>query len=413
MGHPIVIIGAGVAGLVAARHLEKAGFKPLIIEASARAGGRVKTDEKNGFLLDHGFQVLLTEYREAREYLDYDALDLRHFNPGAVIYAGGRSFRIADPLRAPARLPGMVFSPVGTLKDKFLMWQLSRELKGMENDALFAVDGKTTEAFLRGYGFSEKIISQFFRPFFGGIFLENQLKTGAAMFRFVFRTFSLGNAAVPAGGMEEIPRQLATALKQTTFQFGRKVQTIGEQEVHLEGGQVIPFQQLIIATDPNGLLSRLGDQGMEYNRTQNLYFRASRSPLGEPTIGLVADENNTINNFCTMTDVAPGYAPQDEVLLSITLKDWAAQDPPPVETVAADLHSATGQADLELTFLAAYDIPKALPTLDTLRYDLPATQFRITEDIVLAGDYMLNASLDAAMRSGRRAAEAVIQVGVA
>ena len=90
MDQKIVIIGAGVSGLVAALHCEKAGYKPIIIEASERVGGRIKTDQKDGFLLDQGFQVLLSAYQEAKRYLDLEALDLRSFSTGAHIFDGNK-----------------------------------------------------------------------------------------------------------------------------------------------------------------------------------------------------------------------------------------------------------------------------------------------------------------------------------
>ena len=86
----IYIVGAGVSGLVAAQVLENKGYHPIIIEASDRAGGRVKTDVKKGFQLDHGFQVLLSSYPAAQKYLDFKALKLQELKPGAVIFKNGK-----------------------------------------------------------------------------------------------------------------------------------------------------------------------------------------------------------------------------------------------------------------------------------------------------------------------------------
>jgi phytoene dehydrogenase-like protein len=186
MDQDIIIIGAGLAGLVAAKHIEAAGGSPLILEASDRVGGRVKTDVKDGFKLDRGFQVLLTGYAEAQEYLDFAALDLRSFQTGARIFADGRSFLIADPLRDPAQVWRMVFSPVGSLLDKIKMWQLTQQLKRLSPSKNFDHNHVSTLDYLqKEWGFSDRIIRQFFKPFFGGIFLENALLTPASMFRFV------------------------------------------------------------------------------------------------------------------------------------------------------------------------------------------------------------------------------------
>ena len=75
----VVIIGAGLSGLACARVLRRAGLKVSIYEASDGVGGRVRTDEVEGFRLDRGFQVMLPSYPEARRVLHYDDLKLMPF----------------------------------------------------------------------------------------------------------------------------------------------------------------------------------------------------------------------------------------------------------------------------------------------------------------------------------------------
>lgn len=408
--HPekTVIIGAGLAGLVAAIHLEKAGYAPLILEASDRVGGRVKTDQQDGFLLDHGFQVLLSAYPEAHRYLDFAKLDLRAFANGAIIFKDNSRFRIADPLRAPKQLLTMLGSPIGTLKDKWLVFKLTRQLKRETPAALFQESTQSTLEYLRAYGFSSKMIEQFFRPFFGGIFLEQHLSTPAAMFRFVFRMFSVGKAVIPARGMEQIPQQLQAQLQQTTFRFGTKVKEVTGQQISLENGEVLPFDKLIIATDPAPMIPGLSNQQLSWQYTCNLYFSTSASLLQDNAIALVADPDHPINNFCVLTDVAPAYAEKGH-LVSVTLKEMPPENAGSAyyEEIAQALASLTGYK-AAITFVRRYDIPKALPQIQDLQYSLPATQFSLTNDIYLAGDYLLNASLDAAMRSGRLAAQALL-----
>src|SRR6202166_4780809 len=97
----VLIIGAGLAGLCCAKRLTEAGITFQIVEASDGIGGRVRTDEVDGFLLDRGFQVLLTAYPEAKHYLDFSRLDLRSFHSGVLSWYGGRMNKLVDPWRTP------------------------------------------------------------------------------------------------------------------------------------------------------------------------------------------------------------------------------------------------------------------------------------------------------------------------
>lgn len=407
-GARVVIIGAGVAGLVAAQHLEAAGVRPLVIEATDRVGGRIKTDQVDGFLLDHGFQVLLTEYREAKHYLDYEALSLTHFRPGAVVYRNNTIASVVDPLREPSEIFRAIFSSVGSIKDKLLVWKLQRELKGTASEELFAAKNQQSSlAFLQESGFSQTFIDAFFVPFFGGIFLENELKTPAPMLRFVFKMFASGHAALPAQGMEEIPRQLKAQLTQTLFRFHTEVAAVKDQTLVTSEGEEIPFDILIIATDPKKIMPRLAGAPTPYHATSTLYYASTGGQLPDRLIGLMADKGAIVNNFCLVDQVATEYAPSGQQLLSVTLKDIPTMANAE-EKVAQEMRDICHQPNWQLRPLKRYDLPKALPRLDHLSYDYTPTEARLTEQVFLAGDQLLFGSLDAAMRTGRRAAEGVL-----
>ena len=169
MTNPI-IIGAGISGLTAAVYLHKKGFETQIIEASERAGGRIKTDVVNGFRLDRGFQVLLTEYPETKALLDYQKLSLKPFLPGATVLYDGGQLEIADPFRRPSALFSTLFAPVGTLRDKVNTIFLKNKLLKISIPDIFKQTETETNAQLKKYGFSSKMIDRFYKPFFSGIF---------------------------------------------------------------------------------------------------------------------------------------------------------------------------------------------------------------------------------------------------
>ncbi|HEX8575212.1 MAG TPA: oleate hydratase, partial [Flavobacterium sp.] len=148
----VIIIGAGISGLTAAIYLHRQGKKVQILEATGRDGGRIKTDHHNGFLLDRGFQVLLTAYPECKELLDYDQLNLKRFLPGATVLYDGGQFEIADPLRRPSATFATAFAPVGTIKDKVNTLLLKTRLLKSTIPDIFKQKEQTTVQQLLDYG---------------------------------------------------------------------------------------------------------------------------------------------------------------------------------------------------------------------------------------------------------------------
>jgi phytoene dehydrogenase-like protein len=124
-----IIIGAGLAGLTAALHLEKYNLRPLIIDKDERVGGRIKTDEIDGFLLDRGFQVILEDYPILQEYLNLKDLYLQSFEPGAILFNDTEKFKVRDVRRKPFSALAMAFSPVGTFMDKVRLGNMVTELQ--------------------------------------------------------------------------------------------------------------------------------------------------------------------------------------------------------------------------------------------------------------------------------------------
>lgn len=404
----VYIVGAGISGLIAAYELEKGGISPIILEASNGVGGRVRTDKVDGFLLDRGFQVLLTAYPEAIRYLDYDALKLKSFDPGAVVMKPGNLFTIHDPLRDPSKFINMAFSPVGTVRDKIKMFILTQSLKKKTEEELFAEPSISTLNFLQQYGFSEKIIENFFKPFFKGIFLEEHLETSSRMFKFVFKMFGIGNAAVPEFGMQAIPDQLSEKLRRTTIRLNTPVEKIEGNQILLKSGERILADKIIIATRPDLVLPQMSGQFKKGRKVVNLYFSLEKSFMISPMIGLVPDESFLTNNLVFMTDVSPAYSIERKALLSVSVIKNVKVDESLPQKIAIELESLTGIKSDYFQWIKTYEIYEALPQVDDLQNSIPPSNTKIMDGVFLAGDYLLNGSLNAAMTSGRKAAEACL-----
>ena len=404
----IHIIGGGISGLIAARVLEEHGLSATIIEATDRLGGRVKTDVVDGYSLDHGFQVLLTAYPAAKKYLDFDALELQEFLPGSAIFKNGKQKIIGDPLRNLSLLLPTLFSGIGTVNDKLKILALNRRLRKKSIQNIFAEKEQTTRAYLKEIGFSEAIITNFFTPFFSGIFLENKLETSSRMFEFVYKMFGEGNAALPKDGIQAIPKQLFEKLKSTTFIFNTKVKSVENGSIKLESGETLKSNFTIIATQASGLVSNLKNQATLWKSCDTLYFEVAKREIKKPLIGLIAMHNALINNIFYHTSLQTSATATKE-LLSVTVVDKQNLTNKQLVTEVQKELKELCNID-SCTFIKQYNIPMALPNLQDIQYEMLPSETRLTETIFLAGDTQLNGSLNAAMIAGERAALEVINL---
>jgi phytoene dehydrogenase-like protein len=408
----ITIIGAGISGLSAGLHLHRKGFTVKIIEASDRVGGRIKTDVVDGFRLDHGFQVLLTSYPEAKMLLDYDALQLKTFLPGATVLYDGGQFEIADPFRRPSALLATVFAPVGSLKDKFNTFILKNKLIAKSIQGIFAQPQKSSLEQLRDYGFSAKMINRFFKPFFSGIFLENNLATPNRMFDFVMKMFSEGDAAIPALGMEEIPKQLSKQLPEHAFLFNTKVADIQANTIITTTGEQIQSDIIIIATEATALIAKYKTTTeTKHHSVTNAYFESKVAPSNKAVVILNASEKDKIvNNLTVMTNVSTAYAPEGKVLISVScngLLDFS--DLELAQKIKTELQPWFGKQVEDWSHLKTYKVKYALPQLAVLKDDLNTADMKISHNLYCCGDHLMNGSINAAMKSGRLVADLIAE----
>lgn len=408
----VVVIGAGLAGLSCARHLYAAGVDVRVFEASDDVGGRVRTDETDGFLLDRGFQVLLTAYPECRRQLDYEALDLHGFFPGAAVRLHGRFHTVADPWREPfAGLRGAL-NPIGSLGDKLRVARLRRRLVATDLEDVFARPEWTTLEVLRQQGFSSSMIERFFQPFLRGIFLEPDLQTSSRMFEFVFKMFSAGATALPAEGMQTIPRQLAAALPERAIATGTRVERLEGRRVRLESGEWVESDAVVVAAaapELPELEQRL--PSTTWCSTTCLYYSAPEPPVTRPILMLDGEDSGPVNNVCVPSQVAPSYAPPGRALISASVIGARAGEIADSELESAVRHQmrswfGTGVERWEL--LAIYRIRHALPRQTPAWLEPPERPVRLDEGLYVCGDHRDNASIQGAMVSGRRAAEALL-----
>ncbi len=405
----VIIIGGGLAGLTAGRALQQKGISFQILEATDSVGGRVKTDVVDGYRFDRGFQVLLTAYPEAQKWLDYKKLNLKTFLPGAMLLMpDGSTQRIGDPLRDPSSLFATVFSSAGGLGDKFKILSLKTRLNQMSIEQIFEQKEKTTAAALKeDYGFSQKMIDRFFQPFFAGIFLENELMTSRRMFDFVFKMFGEGDGAIPNLGMEEISKQLADPISDS-IKTNARVSKIEGQTVFLSDGSKLSAPNIILATEATGLVKEFASAKKEFQTTVHLHFAADKSPIEKPIIALNTSKNRLTNNICVISKVAPGYAPERKNLVSISVvgkPNYSEKEI--IQNARKELKNWFGNEVENWNHLKTHEVNYALPNQKSVSHETTSNNLKIRDGLYLAGDWNFNGSINAAMRSGRLAAEAI------
>lgn len=435
----VIVIGAGISGLCAALALSQAGKSVVVLESGDGVGGRVRTDFHEGYILDRGFQIFLTGYPEAKQVLDYEELNLQKFYPGAFVRWNEGFHRVADPFRRPVdgALSLLPTHPIGDIFDKLRVGLLRLNTFTSSWDGLLTREEVSTEQRLKDLGFSDAMIDRFFRPFLGGIFFDNKLQVSSRLLDFVIRTLAVGDNCLPAKGIGQVPEQLAGKLPNGSIRLNSEVQAVDSKEVRVQGedGKEIVLtagDAVIVATEGPTAAQLVGPRAYSAaekagttelpnmlckdtaspNGTVCLYFGVDSLPDGyaEPVLYLDGEGKRLLNNMCFPSTVAPTYAPAGKHLVSVSLVGayLATSDEDLIELVKKDVAAWFGAGYAEkLDFLRLYRIPFSQPNQEA-----PTNlkrEVRMGKSVYVCGDHRDSATLQGAMVSGRRAAEAVLQ----
>jgi len=398
--YDIIIVGAGMAGLACAQKCSESNQDFLLIEKSDRIGGRVGSLKNDGFIFDIGFQVYNTAYEVTNKLLRNKLDDFSPFLPGAKIISGKNSTIISDPMRNFSKVFHTIFSSAGSFKDKIKILTLKYQLSNYSIDFDENVDMSTVD-FLKQYGFSDKIINNFFHPFFSGIFLEDKLDTSSKFFKYVFSNFNKGLAVIPKDGMQEIPDKIFSNARPDFLSNREVTKILPKNNLQLNNGDIISFKKLVLTNESCGLVNQYD---IKYNCVTTVYVSTELSFRDSRYIHLFP-QDELINNVAFVSSVSPGYAPLNKTLISISII-VKGQQVELEQTIKQKMSAYFGGASSD------YTIEKILKTKKATINQLPGffqPKTSAIDSIILAGDHVTNGSIEGAVISGIKAYERTVK----
>lgn len=382
MSKKVIVVGAGWAGLNAARVLNDAGFLVKVLEKSDRVGGRITSDYVDGFILDRGFQVINPKYAELRETGVIDSIEINSLPKGLEIRNGLETFKIGDFRSNIGFLTGALNPKLGSVKEKLAFLRYLTK-KSVDTEFKIALTDTGT--------FYEMVL----KPFLDGVFLADSDEVSNRMARELIHWFIKGAPGLPSGGVREVSESLAAGLD---IEFKVDVKSISNLEVITGEGRE-SADAVILATDPISAAEFLGIPAPGMNASQTWYFKA---PKGEIASNLLRVGGlGPIVNSVALSNVCPTYAPVDSTLVAATNLNRAEESE--VRSHLSFLWK-TSTSDWEL--IKRYTIPYSL---QLHRPGMPLVTKELTEKgIYVAGDWRATPSQQGALLSGRLAARALI-----
>jgi len=380
----VLIVGAGLAGLSAAIHLEAAGVEVTLIESSDRAGGRVASDVIDGFICDRGFQLINARYPALQDLNILQELDFIEAPRVIEVSLGDRRHVIGDPRQVPWTA---LDKATGTIPEKIA---LLRFITGK------AKAGESIGQALRSTGSCyEKVL----RPFLQGVFLTDPDNVDALYGHSIIKSFVNGRPGIPRNGVGELSKALARRVGNIVY--NTRVDGIEQTSVHTNNG-TYTANKILIATDATTATQLLGlTEVPRMAGCITWYHAVAENPSGNGRLVVDGQKRGPIINSVVMSDISPNYSPQNQNLVSTTTDLNVTES-----DVRRHLAIVWGTSTHEWAFIAKYEIPAALPIHNVGR--ALSQSMKISDHHFVAGDHRTVPSQQGALFSGRLAAQLIL-----
>ncbi len=382
----VLVIGAGLAGLSAALTLQKNGCEVTVLEASDRAGGRVATDEIDGFILDRGFQLINANYPEIKRGRYLEGVDFKVAPRTVGISSSSGLVRLGDPRSAPfsifSKASGSIFAKVSFLRYLASSPRLD----------------ESVEAHLLRTGTGD-LYQKVLKPFLQGVFLADPAEVSAVVGREIIASFIGGKSGIPVGGVGQLVENMAKQVKD--LRLSVQVEEIQSDGVVTNVGK-ISADQIILATDLTTAGQLTGAQEVSRLASSTTWYHATQTtPSNSAELILDSENRGPVVNSIVISNLSKRYAPSGQHLISSTTIKHSSES-----EVRRHLAKMWGSSTEDWRFLAKYEIHSALPLFEP-GYIKSVAAEKISY-LYRAGDYLEAPSQNGALLSGRKAAEQLL-----
>ena len=379
---PVIVVGAGLAGLSAAQSLIEAGVEVRVLEASTTIGGRVQTDEINGYRFDRGFQLINARYPEVEALDIIDKLDFRYAPLAVDIALDGSVVRLGDPRKY---FLSALRSESGSIREKisFLKYLLSKSTHGSNVESELLTAG------------CNNLYTRVLKPFLTGVFLAQPSRVDSVSGREIIKSFISGAPGLPARGAGELSQVLAREIG--VVETGVQVNAITGLELITSKG-VIAARAIIVATDQITAAQLLEIEEVGESVSCTTWFHSTPDVFDcDATLRVDGLARGAIINSIAISKLLPLSAPVGQTLFSSTSLGHASES-----EVRRHLSLIWGVDTAGWELVAKYDIKNSLPLFAPGRSHAQSLQVR--PGVWRAGDYLSAASQNGALASGRLAA---------
>lgn len=385
----------------------------VVLEREGVVGGRQRTDEVDGFLLDRGFQVLNPAYPAVRRWVDVDDLALRPFGAGLLVRRERGLVELAHPLREPARLAATLRSGLLDPRGVAALGRWAAPALTAPGRAKRGADRSLREG-LDAAGVSGPLRTEVLEVFLAGVVAEDRAETSEAFVRLLVRMFALGVPGLPARGIRALPEWVAdrAVRRRTPVDLRLSTPVIGvrpgpEPSVECADGTSVSARAVVVAVGPEAV-ARLVDVPAPVTRgLRTWWFAADEAPTRSDKVVVDGRRRGPMVNAAVVSNAVPSYAPPDAHLVEVTTLLGPGHDASE-DDVRRQAAEVFGCSTASWRTVRRDDVHDALPAQPApLRLTSPA---RVADGVLVAGDHRDTASIQGALVSGHRVAGAVLDL---